>query len=206
MQHHPILPLLLAVATVSAAPSNVPAELKYDRLAFGYASSSDARSYGLAGEALLGGHILVGGGIADEKFKSLSGISGRSTDFQLGYKFTLGQGDLILSAGYGQIQASGSVGTSKLDSVGDSKSLGLAWRQRLNEAWEYSVGYTYSRTVQTLRSTNTNSVVTSATATDHDSAVNFALRYNLTANVDVTFGYTFVSGGNVWSLSTGYNF
>lgn len=206
MQHHPILPLLLAVATASAAPTNVPAELKYDRLGVGYASGGDGHSYGITGEALLGGHFLVGGGVNDETTKGLVGLSGRSTEFQLGYKFTLGQGDLILSAGYGQIQSAGTSGTSKLDLAGDSKSLGLAWRQRLNEAWEYSVGYTYDRTAQTLRSTNINSVVTSATTTDHDSSVNLGLRYNVDANVDVTLGYCFVSGGNVWSISTGYNF
>jgi len=206
MKHTPILPLLLTAVAASAAPANVPAELKYDRLAIGYASSSDGHASGITGQALLGGHFLVGGGLSDETFKGVAKLSGRSTEFQLGYKFTLGQGDLLLSAGFGQVQATGTSGTLKLDSVGESKSLGVTWRQRLNETWEYSVGYAYSRTEQTLRSTTLANVVTAATATDHDSVVNLGLRYNVGANMDVTLGYGIVSGGNVWSISTGINF
>ncbi|NBX34649.1 hypothetical protein EBR16_04730 [bacterium] len=113
MRTYPILPLLLA-AVVSAAPSNLPAELKYDRLSVDYARGGDDRVYGVNGRALLGGCIPL-----------------RST-----------------------------VGTT----------------------------------------------VTTATAKDHEGAVNLGLRYDVDAHVDVTFGYGIVSGSNIWSVSTGYNF
>jgi len=211
MKNHPILPLLLSAVAVSAAPANIPAELKYDRVAVEYASGGDGRSYGISGEALLGGHFLLGGGVLENKFKQYGTTAGRSTGFKLGYKFTLGQGDLIASALYGQVQASGQIpasGTTGAKSIalqGSETTYDLTWRQRINENYEFSVGYDYATSRQTLRST-LGTTVTNVATKDHVDSVNLGLRYNFSANLDVTLGYSFVSGGNVWSLSTGYSF
>jgi hypothetical protein len=205
MKNHPILPLLLAVATVSAAPATLPSELKYDRLAVEYSAGGDVRSYGVSAQALLGGRFLVGAVVGENKFKDLGTTAGRDTSAVLGYKFALPQGDLVASLGYGQVQASGLSGTKAIALQGDATTLGLAWRQRLNESYEYSVGCAYAGNRQTIRSTS-GATVTTASASDHDTLVSLELRYNVSSNVDVTLGYTFASGGNIWSLSTGYNF
>ena len=95
MKNLPTLPLLLSAVAVSAAPASGPAELKYDRLAVGYTSGSDTRSYSLTGTALVGGHILVGGSVSDYKVKALAVATGRGVTFDLGYKFTL---SLVISS------------------------------------------------------------------------------------------------------------
>ena len=204
MRTYPILPLLLA-AVVSAAPSNLPAELKYDRLSVDYARGGDDRAYGVNGRALLGGCFLLGGGVSENRFKSLGTTAGRGTDLALGYVFALPKGDLIASAGYGQVQANGLAGTRTLALQAEASTYGLAWRQRLGESYELSLGYAYTADRQTLRST-VGTTVTTTTVKDHDGAVNLGLRYNVDAHVDVTLGYGLFSGSNVWSVSTGYNF
>lgn len=196
---------LLASAQVIAAPDNIPGELKYDRLAAFHGRGGEVRSYGVSGQALLGGHFLVGGQASEETFAALGDISGRSTGFTLGYKFTEATGDFLITVTRRQIRASGGAGTATRELDGEATTLGLTWRQRLSAAFEGFVGYGHTTRRETTRST-IGGVVTTVRSRDYEGALNLALRYNATANVDVTLGYAVVPGGNVWSIATGYNF
>ena len=201
-----IAPLfLLASAQVVAAPANIPGELKYDRLAAFHERGGEGRSYGVSGQALLGGRFLVGGQASEESFPSLGDITGRSTGFTLGYKFTEATGDFLITVTLSQIRASGGAGAVTWELDGEATTLGLTWRQRLSDAFEGFVGYGHTSRRETARAT-IGGVVTSSLGRDYEGALNLALRYNATANVDVTFGYAIVPGGNVWSIGTGYNF
>jgi hypothetical protein len=198
-------PFLLASAQVIAAPANIPGELKYDRLAAFYGGGGAVRSHGVSGQALLGGHFLVGGQGSEETFTEVGDISGRSTGFTLGYKFTEATGDFIVSVARSQVLASGVVGAGTRSLEGEATTLGLTWRQRVSDHFEGFIGYGHTSRRRTTRAT-VGGVVTSASTRDLEGAVNLALRYDAHANVDVTFGYAIVSGGNVWNLSAGYNF
>ncbi len=196
---------LLASAQVIAAPANIPGELKYDRLAAFHGQGGEVRSQGVSGQALLGGCFLVGGQGSQETFTEFGDISGRSTGFTLGYKFTEATGDFIVSVTRSQVRASGGAGVATRELDGEATTLGLTWRQRVSDAFEGFVGYGHTSRRERTRTT-IGGVATAASTRDHEGALNLALRYNATANVDVTFGYALVSGGNVWNLSAGYNF
>jgi hypothetical protein len=208
MKNLPTLPLLLSAVAVSAAPASGPAELKYDRLAVGYTSGSDTRSYSLTGTALVGGHILVGGSVSDYKVKALADATGRGVTFDLGYKFTLEPfefGDLIISASFGQLDVSRQSGANSIASQAEQTSAGLTWRQAINQYFEYSLGYSYVST-DVVGSTTIGGTTTRFTRKDYQSLGSLGLRYNVKANADISLGFTFASGGHVWSLSTGYTF
>ena len=205
MKNSLIFSFLFAAAVVSAAPSNLPAELKYDRLAVEYAGGGDVRSYGVGGQALLGGRFLVGGAFREHDFKNLGTTSGRGADFTLGYALPLAKGDLIATVGYGQMQASGQSGTKAIALLEDTTSLGLAWRQQISEVYEFSLGYVHATDRQTIRST-AGTTTTTTTPQGHEGSVNLGLRYKMGPHLDLTFGYTFVAGPNRWTLSSGYTF
>lgn len=201
-----LVPLfLLASAQVIAAPANIPGELKYDRLAAFHERGGDVRSYGVSGQALLGGRFLVGGQASEEAFAAMGDISGRSMGFTLGYKFTEATGDFLITVTRSQTRASGVAGAVTWELDSEATTLGLTWRQRLSDTFEGFVGYGHASRRETARAT-IGGGVTSSRGRDYAGALSLALRYNATANVDVTAGYAIVSGGNVWSIATGYNF
>ena len=205
MKNLPTLPLLLSAVAVSAAPASGPAELKYDRLAVGYTSGSDTRSCSLTGTALVGGHILVGGSVSDYKVKALADATGRGVTFDLGYKFTLELGDLIVSARCGQLDVARQSGTNSVALQAEETSAGLTWRQAINQYFEYSLGYNYVST-DAVGSATIGGTTTRFTRKDHQSLGSLGFRYNVNANADISLGFTFASGEHAWSLSTGYNF
>jgi len=205
MKNSLICSFLLAAAVVSAAPSNLPAELKYDRLAVEYAGGGDVRSYGVGGQALLGGRFLVGGAFSENRFKNLGTTSGRGADVTLGYVLPLAKGDLIATVGYGQVQATGQSGTKAIALLDDTTSLGLTWRQRISEVYEFSLGYGHATDRRTIRST-VGTTTTTTTPQGHEGSVDLGLRYKVGPHLDLTFGYTFVAGPNRWTLSSGYTF
>jgi hypothetical protein len=201
-----IVPPFLFVSTpLSAASADIPGGLKYDRLAAFHERGGDARSYGVSGQALLGGRFLVGGQASEESFPTLGDISGRSTGFTLGYKFTEATGDFLITVTRSQNRAGGVAGAVTWELDGEATTLGLTWRQRLSDTLEGFVGYGHTSHRETSRAT-LGGIVTSSRGRGQEGALNLALRFNATANADVTAGYAIVTGGNVWSIATGYNF
>jgi hypothetical protein len=199
---------LLAASSAAFAQSSLnKSGLSYDRVSVGYSSSSDVREFGVSATALLGDNVLVSGTYQDVKFKNFGSVSGTATGFGLGYKFGVGSGDLVLSLGYAQLQAAGLSGATVIAAAGEATTLGLAWRQKISDSLEYGVSYTYSRTNVVSGGYD---LVSGATASNgsstNDSQLGLSLRYNLTKAFDVTAGYTFAKGSNIWSLSAGYNF
>jgi len=200
---------LIAAASAVSAQSNLynKSGLSYDRVSVGYASSSDVREFGVSASALLGDNFLVGGTYQDLKAKNLGTVSGTGTGFDLGYKFTAGPGDLVFTVGYAQLQAAGVANGVAIIAAGETTVFGLAWRQKINDALEYSVSYQHSRNNVVAGGYDLYSGASAANGSStNDNQVGLALRYNFTKSLDVTAGYTFAKGGNIWSLSAGYNF
>lgn len=200
--------VLIAASSAAFAQSSLnKSGLSYDRVSVGYSSSSDVRSFGVNASALLGDNVLVGGNYQDVKFKNFDSVSGTSTGFGLGYKFSLGSGDLVLSLGYAQIQAAGLSGATVVAAAGESTTLGLAWRQKISDSLEYGVSYVHGSTNVVSGGYDLVSGASSSNGSStNDDQLSLSLRYNLTKSFDVTAGYTFASEGNIWSLSAGYNF
>ena len=147
----------------------------------------------------------MGGGVHGKTYGDLGTTSGRGADFALGYAFALGKGDLIASAGYGQVQAAGQDGGRSLALEEEARTCGLTWRQRLDETWEYTLGFAHVSERRTVRATVGASVTTTMTR-EQGGVVNLGLRYLLDAHVDLVLGYALGAGGNLWSVSTGYTF
>jgi hypothetical protein len=173
---------ILALALIAASGSTFAATnvskptLTYDRVSLGYVSSSNGSAWNLSGTALLGDSFLVTGTYSDLKIKN-SSLSDKATAAEFGYKLNAGSGDVIFSLGFVQ------------SNTEDSKVMGLAWRQLINDAMDYKVGYKH----------------VNGSISDSD-MLSFELRYNFSKCFDVTAGYTFASHANLWSLSAGYNF
>jgi len=204
MKNLPTLALLLSAVAASAESANSPAGLNYDRLAVSYANGSGTRSFGVTGAALLGDRFIVGGSVSTYKLKDLD-AAGPLVTFDLGYKFTLEQGDLIVTTRYGQVQVSSGFGANSADLQADEISTGLTWRQAINQSFEYSLGYSYVITNATVNAP-IQGARTRFTREIYDSVGSLGFRYNVNANVDISLGFTFGSGEQTWSLSTGYNF
>jgi hypothetical protein len=210
MKNLPTLALLLSAVAVSAEPANSPAVLKYDRLAVSYADgsgTSGTRSFGVTGAALLGDRFIVGGSVSTYKLKALD-AAGPLVTFDLGYKFTLEQGDLIVTTRYGQAQVSRGFGANSANSAdlqADEISTGLTWRQEINQSFEYSLGYSYVIT-NVIINAPIGGARTRFSREIFDSVGSLGFRYNVNANVDISLGFSFGSGKQTWSLSTGYNF
>jgi hypothetical protein len=209
MKNTTLLTLTLVAASTSAfaQSSYNKSGLTYDRISVGYASSSDVRSWGVEGTALLGDNFLIGGTYQDLKFKNLGSTTGTGTGFDIGYKFTAGPGDLVFSLGYGQLQAAGLVGNTVVLAAGETTTYGLAWRQKINDSLEYAVSYVHSRNnvVSGGYDLTTGASAGNGSSTN-DNQLGLSLRYNFTKSFDATVGYTFAKGSNIWSLSAGYNF
>jgi hypothetical protein len=199
---------LLAASSAAFAQSSLnKSGLSYDRVSVGYSSSSDVRTFGVNASALLGDNVLVGGNYQDVTFKNFGSVSGTATGFGLGYKFSVGSGDLVLSLGYAQIQAAGLSGSTVIAAAGESTTLGLAWRQKISDSLEYGVSYVHGRTNVVAGGYDLVSGASSSNGSStNDNQLGLTLRYNLSKAFDVTAGYAFASGGNIWSLSAGYNF
>lgn len=200
---------LLAAATVSAQSNPGKSGLSYDRVSVGYASGGDVNTFGVSGSALLGENILIGGNYLKSDFTKLGTVTGTSTGFELGYKLPAGDGDLLFHVGYAQLQASGMIGSTAMSGSADQLGYGIAWRQKLNGAVDYTFAYSHARTNNSVGGYDlVTGVVAAAGSTSNEDTLALALRYSFTKSLDVTLGYDYSLGGgeNFWSISLGCSF
>ncbi len=198
---------LVAAATASAQSSLGKPGLSYDRLGVSYITGDDIKGYSVQASALLGDSIIVSGGYQDSDFKNLDAVTGTSTGFGLGYRFGTGAGDVIVSFGYAQVQAGGVDGGAAVLAAGEEMSVGIGYRQMINDALEF--GVSYSRARQEVVAGGVD-LATGLTAFDGSSqSVNqFGgfLRYHATKSFDLTLGYANSDSSDNWSLSATYKF
>jgi hypothetical protein len=209
MNNTPLIALVFLAAAASAQSNLGKSGLSYDRVSVGYGSSGDVHSTGLSGTALLGDSVLIGGNYIQSDYANLGTLTSKSTGFSLGYKVSAGDADVIFSVRYAQLQASGVVGNAAIIGSADQLGYGVAWRQKLNAALDYSFAYSHARTNTLVGGYD---LATGASAgngsTEAEDDIQFSLRYSFTKSLDLTLGYDFSLGGgnDGWSISLGYSF
>ena len=198
--------LLSAAAALSAQGAGSP-KMSYDFIRAGYVQSEEIRGYGISGTALLGDHVLVGGSYQDLTARNLDDVDGEATSFNLGARFGVGSGDIIIGASYGQLQGAGVDGGSVVAVAANVTSLGVTYRHSFNETWEAFVSYDRVRTEYAAGTydLDTGDALVGA-ASQSDNMFGVAVRCNVTKEIDVTVGYAWVDGDGAFSLSAGYNF
>ncbi len=198
--------LLSAAAALSAQSAGSP-KMSYDFIRAGYVQSEEIKGYGISGTALLGDHVLVGGSYQDLTARNLDDVDGEATSFNLGARFGVGSGDIIIGASYGQLQGAGVDGGSVVAVAANVTSLGVTYRHSFNETWEAFVSYDRVRTEYAAGTydLDTGDALVGA-ASQSDNMFGVAVRCNVTKEIDVTVGYAWVDGDGAFSLSAGYNF
>jgi hypothetical protein len=196
--------LLSAAAAVSAQSAGSP-KMSYDFIRAGYVQGEEIKGIALSGTALLGEHVLIGGSYQDLTARNL--VDGEASTFNLGARFGVGSGDIIIGASYGQLQGAGVDGGSVVAVAANVTSLGIAYRHSFSETWEAFVSYDRVRTEYAAGSydLSTGTALVGA-ASQSDNQFGVAVRCNVSKEIDVTFGYAWVDGDGAWSLSAGYNF
>ena len=206
MKTHPVilLPLLtLIAASASARQFDLGSELNYNRIGVGYEANDSIKSMVVSGEAKLGDHLLVGGSYSDVTGKGdYDGFTGYISRFGLGGVVTVGPGDVILRASYGQ----GNLESNSELVVADERSIGISYRANLGSGFEGELGYAHVRT----RMTSVSWIVLGREPViTNDNVVKASLRYNFSRSVDLTVSYAFQSkdvGGNSFGASLGFSF
>jgi hypothetical protein len=206
--------LLLAAAVTPAFAQTAPAAksgLNYNRIAVGYSADDTLKGYNVTGSALLGGSFIISGIYDDVKTKGdIAGLSGKLSGFGLAYKFNVGPGDLAIGYAYKTGTVYGEF--DNYDAVGlasaEQKGFGINYRQAINSQFEFSVGFSRTKTSVALFATN-GSIVGAEGLDSTSNSYNIGLRYNVTKNIDVSADYLFqkeTAGGNKFGVSVGYNF
>ncbi len=197
--------LLSAAAALSAASSLKstpnPSGLVYERIGAGYVQNDVFSGFTLSGAAFVNESLLVGGSYSNiDGRKDYADTSGELSRFNLNYVLFTGAGDVIIGASYGQ----GNMYSDSEVVVADEMAFGISYRQAIIEELEFVVGY------QRISSKAGYVDAFSLNAQDVDgSAFNFALRFNINRQFDLTASYTLQKdslGGNTLNLSAGYNF
>jgi hypothetical protein len=197
---------LLSAAAAASAQSASPA-MSYDFVRVGFAQEKFLDGLTVSGSALLGDHIIVGGEYRDLNGRGFNG-GGEGTAFNLGARFGVGYGDIIISASYGQLQGSavdedGDIGVL----AGNQTTLSVTYRHSFNETWEAFIGVSNIRTEAAAGSFNFDTEEFALGAgSSSDNAVSIAVRCNLSKEFDITASNAWVDGDATWSLSVGYNF
>jgi len=198
--------LLSAAAALSAQGLGSP-KMSYDFIRAGYVQSDEVKGLGISGTALLGDHVLVGGSYQDLTARNLDDVDGEATTFHLGARFGVGSGDIIVGASYGQLQGAGLDGGTAVAVAANVTSLGITYRHSFNETWEAFVSYDRVRTEYAAGSYDLSTgLAAGAAASQSDNQFGVAIRCNVTKEIDVTAGYSWIDGEGAWSLSAGYNF
>jgi hypothetical protein len=207
MKHTLLTVSLLSAAAALSAQSVGSPKMSYDFIRAGYVQSEEIRGYGISGTALLGDHVLVGGSYQDLTARNLDDVDGEATSFNLGARFGVGSGDIIIGASYGQLQGAGVDGGSVVAVAANVTSLGVTYRHSFNETWEAFVSYDRVRTEYAAGTydLDTGDALVGA-ASQSDNMFGVAVRCNVTKEIDVTVGYAWVDGDGAFSLSAGYNF
>ena len=207
MKHTLLTVSLLSAAAALSAQSVGSPKMSYDFIRAGYVQSDEIKGYGISGTALLGDHVLVGGSYQDLTARNLDDVDGEATSFNLGARFGVGSGDIIIGASYGQLQGAGVDGGSVVAVAANVTSLGVTYRHSFNETWEAFVSYDRVRTEYAAGTydLDTGDALVGA-ASQSDNMFGVAVRCNVTKEIDVTVGYAWVDGDGAFSLSAGYNF
>ena len=181
--------------------------MSYDFVRVGFAQEKYLDGMTVSGSALLGDHIIVGGEYRDLNGRGFNG-GGEGTTFNLGARFGVGYGDIIIAASYGQIQGSGIDDAGDLQVLaGNQTSLSVTYRHAFNETWEAFIGVSNVRTEAAAGSFNFDTGDFGVGAfRSSDNAVSIALRCNLSKEFDITATHGWIAGQSTWSLSAGYNF
>jgi hypothetical protein len=197
------LSLLAAAASAFAQANTSNTGPSYNRIEVGYVGSSDQNGIGVSTEALIGSSnfFVAATYVASSGRGNLSGISSRGIEGDLGYKIKVGPGNIDLTVGYLQSQIS----ESSLTSVAylNAIAFGVAWRQSINQAIEYSIGYQH---------VNGSGVQADAgypitKDSNSDDLISAKIHYHFLANWEVAAGYAWSNNNNsVWSVGFGYNF
>jgi len=197
---------LLSAAAALSAQSSSPA-MSYDFVRVGFAQEKYLDGLTVSGSALLGDHIIVGGEYRDLNGRGFNG-GGEATAFNLGARFGVGYGDIIISASYGQLQGSAINEDDELGVLaGNQTTLSLTYRHSFSDTWEAFVGVSNIRTEAAMGAFNFDTGDFNVGAgRSSDSAVSVAVRCNLSKEFDITASNVWVDGDATWSLSVGYNF
>ena len=202
-----IITLSMCVAAVSAfsqtAASNVGPS--YNSVQVQYVGSNKLDAVRILAEAQLGwsnffvdGQVAAGSGSG-----SFSGGAYRSEGVNLGYKINVGPGDINLLVGYNQEQQEKPF-TTAYTGFGSDLNLGLAWRQKINEAIEYGIIYqhwsgsfNYSSPIQKVA--------------NNDDSIYAEIRYHFIGKWDLGLAYQWdksssSSSNSTWFVGLGYNF
>ena len=198
--------LLSAAAALSAQVVDSP-KMSYDFIRAGYVQGEEIKGLGISGTALLGEHVLIGGSYQDLTARNLDDVDGEANSVNLGARFGVGSGDIIISASYGQLQAGGTDAGTAVVLAANVTSLGVAYRHSFNEMWEGFVSYDRVRTEYAAGSVDldTGAAYVGA-ASQSDNQFGVALRCNVNAQFDVTASYSWIDGDGALSISAGYNF
>ena len=198
--------LLSAAAALSAQSAGSP-KMSYDFIRAGYVQGEEIKGIAVSGTALLGEHVLIGGSYQDLTARNLDDVDGEATTFNLGARFGVGSGDIIIGASYGQLQGAGFDGGSVVAVAANVTSLGVTYRHSFNDSWEAFVSYERVRTEYAAGSydLDTGTAFVGA-ASQSDNLFGLAVRCNVTKEIDVTLGYAWIDGDGAFSLSAGYNF
>lgn len=198
--------LLSAAAALSAQSAGSP-KMSYDFIRAGYVQGDEIKGLALSGTALLGDHVLIGGSYQDLTARNLDDVDGEASTFNLGARFGVGSGDIIIGASYGQLQGAGFDGATAVAVAANVTSLGIAYRHSFNETWEAFVSYERIRTEYAAGSYDLDTGLALATAdSQSDNQFGVAVRCNVSKEIDVTVGYAWVDGDGAFSISAGYNF
>ena len=119
--------LLSAAAALSAQSAGSP-KMSYDFIRAGYVQGEEIKGLAISGTALLGEHVLIGGSYQDLTARNLDDVDGEASTFNLGARFGVGSGDIIIGASYGQLQGAGIDGGSVVAVAANVTSLGIAYR------------------------------------------------------------------------------
>jgi Gram-negative porin len=214
MKHTPILLLTLVAASASAAVG-VGSGLKYDRIGIGYSSDDSRNTVALAGTAQLGDSgFLVSGSYGDVS-ADFKGFSGTEVTYGIGYKFSVGAGDLSIGYGYAQGQYSYIDESTVAVAAGEEKGFGIEYRQAISSNIEFSVGYQRIKSsgigigVADTDGDGDLDTVAGGAGSLNNNVINVGVRYNVSQNFDISLNYAFKKdevGGNKFGISAGYSF
>ena len=207
MKHTLLTVSLLSAAAALSAQSVGSPKMSYDFIRAGYVQGEEIRGVGISGTALLGEYVLIGGSYQDLTARNLEDVDGEANTVNLGARFGVGSGDIIIGASYGQLQGSGFDGATAVVVAANVTTLGVAYRHAFNEMWEGFVSYDRVRTEYAGGSVDLNTgAAYVGGASQSDNQFGIAVRCNVTKEFDVTAGYSWIDGDGALSISAGYNF
>jgi len=207
MKHTLLTVSLLSAASALSAQGLGSPKMSYDYIRAGYMQGEEVKGVSVSGLALLGEHVLVGGSYQDLTARNLDDVDGEATTFNLGARFGVGSGDIIVSASYGQIQAAGFHDSFAVIGAANVTTFGITYRHSFNDQWEAFVSYERIRTEYAAGSIDFDTGdELGEIARYNDDQFGVALRCNVTKEFDVTAAYSWIDGNGALSISAGYNF